>query len=1099
MARYPTLVLPLLLATTAFAQHGQQQSDDPNEPMYVAPASDEARQQIQSFQLAAGLTAELVAAEPDLCNGVAFAIDDHGNFYVGETFRVGDGVFDDRNFLQWLDEDLAATSVADRIRYYEKHLPDRLERLRAFTERIRMLADTDGDGAIDRVTVFAEGFRALEDGLVAGVLPLGDEVLTTIIPKVWRLRDRDGDGVADERRVMFDGFGVHTSLMGHDLHGLTVGPDRRLYFSVGDRGFRVEHAGETLSFPHEGAVLRCELDGSDLEVVHRGLRNPQELAFDRWGDLITADNNSDGGDRARLVQVLPGADSGWRIGYQWLSDRGAWNREKMWRPRHPRQTAQIVPPIQNFADGPSGLCFDPGIGLPERFRDCFFLCDFRGSASYSGVRTFRLSRAGAGYEVENHDRILWNALVSDCAFGPDGALYVLDWVHGWTKTGKGRIYRLRTPAMANDFKLRGTARLLARDMRTMAKTQLLPLLSHPDRRVRQKAQFALVDQRAIDALEAASNDLDSRMARLHGVFGLGDLARHGHYEATRLLPLCDADDADVRAMAARALGDARCNDAEGRLRKLLADDNSRVRREAAFALARLGEAASRSLDALLALLRHNDDRDAVLRHAAVTALAACVPSAQLDGRGDDTLAVQRGVLLALAKQASPLVAGYLDHPDEQLRFEAARAIYETPIPAAMQALALKVYDDAPDSERFDWRAINAARMLGEVEHGEALVHLATLATHPPATRLEALAVLAEWRQPDGQCRVTGLWRPCKHPDAAIVAQNFRGSAKKLFADRAVCAEAARAAAGLGLAELGPELQKLVADGEAPTQARVAALDALAELRAPALTAALDGIAATAPVPLRKRAVALLSRTAPEKAVPVLASLLANASITERQAACEALGELQHPKATAVLRDWLARISNGDAPAAIHLDVLEAAARHDALRPVTDAYYRELAGEPPLVSFAMCLQGGEPREGRKVFFDFQASSCTRCHTLGGRGGNAGPVLDGIGARLAPEQILEALVAPSARIADGFQTTTIELHDGMIYSGVVTGDDGGMVTIVGLDGKPTDLPNDRIKSRRASTASAMPKMADILSRRQLRDLVAFLRRQRSPRGG
>ena len=133
-----------------------------------------------------------------------------------------------------------------------------------------------------------------------------------------------------------------------------------------------------LDYPHEGAVLRCELDGSKLEVVHHGLRNPQELAFDQWGDLFTGDNNSDGGDKARIVQITPGADSGWRIGFQWLNDRGAWNREKMWHARHPEQTAAILPPIRNFADGPSGLVYDTGIGLPERFRDNFFLCDFRG-------------------------------------------------------------------------------------------------------------------------------------------------------------------------------------------------------------------------------------------------------------------------------------------------------------------------------------------------------------------------------------------------------------------------------------------------------------------------------------------------------------------------------------------------------------------------------------------------------------------------------------------------------------------------------------------------------------------------------------------------
>ena len=157
----------------------------------------------------------------------------------------------------------------------------------ARAERVRLLVDTDRNGTFDRSIVYDDGFNDMADGVIAGVLPVGDDVYVTNIPKVWRLRDTDGDGVADQREVLHDGYGVHTSLMGHDMHGLIVGPDRRLYFSIGDRGFNVKQGDNELFYPHEGAVLRCELDGSKLEVIHRGLRNPQELAFDQYGDLFT--------------------------------------------------------------------------------------------------------------------------------------------------------------------------------------------------------------------------------------------------------------------------------------------------------------------------------------------------------------------------------------------------------------------------------------------------------------------------------------------------------------------------------------------------------------------------------------------------------------------------------------------------------------------------------------------------------------------------------------------------------------------------------------------------------------------------------------------
>ncbi|MBM3975196.1 MAG: hypothetical protein FJ301_13970 [Planctomycetes bacterium] len=1080
------------LATPLAAQH-EQGAADPNAPMYVAPRSAAAQEAIAGFQLAETLVCDLVASEPDLANPVAFAIDGKGRVYVAETFRIKDGVFDDRDYMQWKDDDLACRTVAERLAKYEKHIKDRIPRFAAYSERVRLLVDTDRNGTLDKATVFAAGFDQLADGIASGVLPVGQDVWFTNIPKLWRLRDADGDGTAEVRDAVHDGYGVHSSLIGHDLHGLVVGPDRRLYFSIGDRGFHVEHEGRTHAYPDEGAVLRCELDGSGLEVVHRGLRNPQELAFDAHGDLFTGDNNSDGGDRARLVQIVAGADSGWRIGFQWLDDRGAWNRERMWQPRQPGQPARTLPPIANFADGPSGLAFDPGVGLPERFRGCFFLCDFRGGASYSGVHAVRLQRAGAGYELASADKVIWNVLATDVDFGPDGAMYVLDWVAGWNKSGKGRIYRVRTPGMANDMQLRAGAQLLAADLKPRGEAALVALLAHADRRVRQEAQFALVDLGARDALFAAAKNKAGRQARLHGLFGLGILGRKDAAALDGVAALLDDGDADVRAIAARVLGDCRRADAVGALTKRLTDGSGRVQREAALALARLGAAAEPATGELVELLRRNDDRDAVLRHAASYALAeAAKPDALLAAAGHGSRAVRLGALLALARRGNAEVARFLTDADPDLRADAARAIHDTPIPIAMQALAKLAYDDDPDSEAVDWRAINANRAVGLSENGEALVHLAAQPNHGERMRIEALDVVGEWLAPHGQCRVTGNWRPCQHPGADVVRQCFFGSLPLFLADPVVAAAACRAAATLGLREAGPQLATAVAS-TLPAAARLAALDALAQLDAPQLEATLAGIGADAPVALRQRAVALLSKTAPAKAVPVLATLAQNAPQGERQAAFEALGDIADAAATAVLAGWLDQLAANTVPAALQLDLLQAAGKHPTLAARTTPFLAE-DSKDALAGWRVALEGGDAGKGRAVFHDHEATRCTRCHALGGSGGNAGPALDGIGKKLTRAQLLEALVAPSARIAEGFGATTVRLHDGTMHVGVITKDQDGEVVVAPANGEPVRLQATAIASRTPNAESAMPRMAGPLDRRQVRDLVEFLGRQR-----
>src|SRR5436190_2012110 len=394
----------------------------------VAAASDEGELAMKRFRIPKGFKVELFAAEPLLANPVAFSIDEKGRFFVAETFRLHAGVTDIRGHMNWLTNELASTSVEQRVEYMKHYEGKRIADYTKETDRVRMVWDSNGDGKADKATVFADGFSGIADGLGSGVLPYHGAVYYTDIPNLWLFRDSDGDGVADSKKSLLYGFGVRVGFLGHDLHGLRIGPDGKLYFTIGDRGAHVvtkDGSNERVVANHEeGVVYRCNLDGTGLHIFARGLRNPQELAFDAYGNLWTGDNNSDGGDPARWVYLVEGGDSGWRVGYQFITqpnNRGVWLSERMCYPQFPGQAAFMLPPVANIANGPSGLAYYPGVGLPDRYTNHFFLCDFRGSSG-SGVHSFGVRPWGAGFEVTDLHPFIWEVIVTDGDLGYDGLL-----------------------------------------------------------------------------------------------------------------------------------------------------------------------------------------------------------------------------------------------------------------------------------------------------------------------------------------------------------------------------------------------------------------------------------------------------------------------------------------------------------------------------------------------------------------------------------------------------------------------------------------------------------------------------------------------------
>jgi quinoprotein glucose dehydrogenase len=1017
--------------------------------------SEEALQSIRKLHVPPGLKVELFAAEPQFVNPVCMSIDEHGRVYVAETHRRHSAVLEVWDRRDWLDGDLASRTVEDRVALYRKHLGPAADKLGVDAERIRVLQDLGGKGHADFAVTFADGFNDLADGLGSSVLAHGNEVWYTCAPNLWHFTVGP-DGKAIKKEVLATGFGVHLGSGAHDLHGLCRGPDGKIYFTMGDRGFHVvTKEGRTLDSPDCGAALRCNPDGSGLEVFATGLRNPEQLCFDAQGNLWTGDNNSDAGDKARWIWIVEGADYGWRFGYQREVLKTPWMIERLWT----TEAAPSQAPVAGYVGhGPSGVACDPGSGLTDAFRGRFFMCDFPGS-----VRSFAVKPRGAGFEVVDDQAFLSELWPTDCKFGPDGALYVSDWVQGWAKPEKGRIFRV-SKAGPDDL---DTPHLLAQGMKGRSIKELHDLLDHKDFRVRLEAQFELVARKESFVLGAVAM-CGEGPSQLHGIWGLGQLK-----DGVILAAVRNSPQDEVRAQVAKVQGDLGIVDG---MTAALRDGSSRVRFFAALAL---GKAKAKdAVPPLLEMLRDNDDRDGMLRQAGVFAIASIgdIP-ALLTAAKDSSAAVRMASLLALRRLESAEGKRFLADADAAIVLEAARAIHDVPIPGAMEDLAALLERKALP-ERVAVRSVNAALRAGRSD----LLVAHARSSESEATRVQALDALAEWTRLNPRDVVLGAWRPLlPRPAPDNLAAVFRD----LSADsqpEAVRVHALRAWGELGL-EASPLLSELLSKG--PSAVRVEALRTMAKAKDPrakeAITAAIDDADAT----LREEAVRLVVRFRLPDTAGLLEKLaLATGALPVRQAAVASLGEWEGAEADGVLTRLLDRAK--ELPAGLHLELIEAAGKRSA----AEVRGRLARFDAARTANTELLEGGDAKSGKEIFFERLDVSCVRCHTIKDRGGVVGPPLTKVGADRTREQILESIQFPNKVIVQGYGQVMLKLDNDVIEVGRVEKETETEMVLVQGDGAKKKILKADIRARKEGL-SAMPEdISKSLSRRDLRDLVAYL---------
>src|SRR5690606_13636146 len=315
---------------------------------------------------------------------------------------------------------------------------------------------------------------------------------------------------------------------------------------------------------------------------------------------------------------------------------------------------------------------------------------------------FRLEPEGASFKLKDEVDVVSGILPTGIRFGPDGALYAADWINGWGTKNYGRVWKIDVAPDKNDLaeQRAETQRLMVLDYKSQSIDALYDLLFYGDMRVRQKAQFELSTRgrKGRDAFRKAIEQTDHQLARVHGIWGMGQLIRQNPEYSDDLLELFDDPDHEIIAQAAKVLGDEKVEKAGESLIPLLQHENPRVKFFAAQALGRLAYAPA--IEPLLRMIDDNRDRDVYIRHAGVLALSRIgfvQPIAELVAHPSRSLRI--AAVLVLRRLTSDQVALLLNDEDEYIVTEAARAINDDwTIESALPALAATLSETRFTSE-----------------------------------------------------------------------------------------------------------------------------------------------------------------------------------------------------------------------------------------------------------------------------------------------------------------------------------------------------------------------------------------------------------------
>jgi putative membrane-bound dehydrogenase-like protein len=999
------LLGPRLLSAQQSIPHAQDRPPGP--PLSPGEA-------VKKMTVPPGFSVELVAAEPDLVNPVAMTFDERGRIWVTESLE------------------------------YPRAAPG------PGRDRVKILEDTDRDGRVDKVTVFAEGLN-IPSGIAVG----HGGVWVANSPDILFMQDTDGDGKADKTEVVVTGFGRTDT---HELpNSLTWGPDGWLYGLNGV--FNHSHVKYPAGSPLENTkpdgwkctctMFRIDPRTREFQLFCEGTSNPWGIAFDNEGSAFVS---------ACVIDHL------WH-----LVETGYYHRQGGPYPPFTWKIESIVKHKHQKA-AYCGLAWFDSDAYPEKYREKLYMGNIHGNC----INVDKLARDGSTYFATPEDDFLsandaWFMPVAQ-KVGPDGCLYVLDWYDQYhcyqdarrdpagIERSKGRLYRVR---------YKDTPRAAEFNLSKESDEQLIARLGSPNVFFRDLAQRLLTERNSlavVDRLLAIVLDKNgATKLRRHAIFALIGCDLRKHDKAWKIpQQLLKSDEAWVRSWALRGAGIHAFRDvrepAGSEVQEMpfsefvmagLEDESPDVRLQGLILVGQLARANRTYIaydDAIAAALVTRPVDPLLLK----IAWQAIRPYQDLHPHGALTFLHHERLMGSPAGQA--LVPRIVEFALTNPRASAD----------ILQGMFESVFNQGAISETGTavLRAIAAKLQSGEVNGARAeLVRQALL---PSLTRL-----FEKSAEGSANSDVTLLGATLKIPSAITAAQAILSSQTSPSGQRLAALNALIAAGDKSVLQSVAAILNSKSGESASPEFRGQIVTALGRLDDPHVAEVIVAAYPRLEPEVQPKAVELLTQRA-GWAKDLLAAIGAKKIPTE------ALGINQ-------VRKLLAS-RDRDVVKAVETKWGKLREKRNPRRDAVIAEMRTLLLKTP----------GDAHRGQEVF----KKICGQCHKIYGEGQEVGPDIT-VNGRSSFDQLLSNVFDPSLVIGVAYQARTVVTTGGRVVAGLVAEESDQRLVLKMQGGKQEVIPRSEIEEMKTSELSLMPEDVEkTLKPQEIADLFAFITLDKPP---